>query len=286
MEHVKTIALSLNDIVFENRNKNYGAYQIRQAYENHLSRATMIGVAMFALALAAFWFKFHQEPADSVINTDGILEMREVVLTPPPPVIEPPILEPPKSDPTPPAASAAAPVVATVVNRELTVTTSDQVDPNENPPTQDELANKVNGSTNTDGPPATDGASSGSGTGTGIGGTDTGIEVNVDEVINFADKMPEYEGGQKAMAKFFRDNMRVPSVVGEKEISGTVYVGFVVNNKGEVTDVKILKGIHPACDNEAIRVVSKMKKWIPGQQAGRNVSVRYTIPIRFDYQRM
>lgn len=93
--------------------------------------------------------------------------------------------------------------------------------------------------------------------------------------------MPQYEGGQTAMMRFIVGEMNYPGIAQRQEIEGTVYVTFVVNREGHVSDVKITKGISPECDKEAMRVVAKMKKWTAGMQNHVPVSVRMTLPIVF-----
>ena len=96
--------------------------------------------------------------------------------------------------------------------------------------------------------------------------------------------MPAFPGGDAALARFLSRNLRFPASAQRNDVSGLVYVSFVISRDGAVTDVKILKGVEEACDAEAVRVVGKMPNWNPGRQNGRSVSVRYSIPIRFAVQ--
>lgn len=92
---------------------------------------------------------------------------------------------------------------------------------------------------------------------------------------------PEYPCGYQAMAKFIGKNMTYPRTAVKQKIQGIVYVGFIVESNGSISDVKTLKGISKECDLEAERVVSLMPKWKPGQVNGENVAVRFVLPISF-----
>jgi len=109
----------------------------------------------------------------------------------------------------------------------------------------------------------------------------TSTSMNNDKVLATSEKMPAYQGGDKALVKFIMDNIKYPQAAKEKGIMGTVYISFVVESDGTVADVKVDKGIGSGCDEEAMRVVKLMPKWVPGQDAGKNVSVALKLPIKF-----
>ncbi len=92
---------------------------------------------------------------------------------------------------------------------------------------------------------------------------------------------PEYPGGPGEMAVFIQDNFVYPEMAREMGEQGTVWVEFVVYSDGTIKDVKVVKGVSKSLDKEAKRVVNKMPKWKPGEQAGKKVRVRYTIPINY-----
>lgn len=102
-----------------------------------------------------------------------------------------------------------------------------------------------------------------------------------EEIFDFAEVEPAFPGGEAAMAQWINDNIEYPTVSAEMGEQGIVYVQFVVQKDGSIKNVKVLKGVSTDLDNEAKRVVSKMPKWSPGEQAGKKVSVRYTLPIHF-----
>ncbi len=103
-------------------------------------------------------------------------------------------------------------------------------------------------------------------------------------VFFIVEQMPVFPGGEEALRKYIAQSVKYPAIAQENGIQGRVFVAFVVNTKGEVTDVKIARGVDPNLDKEAIRVVTNMPKWTPGKQRGKAVKVSYTVPINFVLQ--
>jgi len=103
-----------------------------------------------------------------------------------------------------------------------------------------------------------------------------------EEIFLVVEKQPKYPGGESARKKFFEENLKYPKQSKEKGIQGKVYVAFVVEKDGSITNVKMLRGIDPLLDNEALRVVRSMPKWEPGTQRGQNVRVQFNMPIKFE----
>ena len=99
-----------------------------------------------------------------------------------------------------------------------------------------------------------------------------------------AEKMPEYPGGMNALYAFLVDNLKYPAYCRKKGIEGRVLVKFVINEDGTVSDLTIKKSVDPLLDEEALRVLHLMPKWIPGQQEGKYVKVQYALPIRFSLE--
>ncbi|MFK8045011.1 MAG: energy transducer TonB [Crocinitomicaceae bacterium] len=99
-------------------------------------------------------------------------------------------------------------------------------------------------------------------------------------ILDFAEVNPEFPGGAGEMGVFIRENFEYPEIAREMGEQGTVYVEFVVNKDGSIVDLKVVKSVSPAIDREALRVVKSMPKWKPGEQAGKAVTVRFTIPIK------
>jgi len=109
-------------------------------------------------------------------------------------------------------------------------------------------------------------------------------EVVEQEVFTIVEEMPSYPGGDAKMYEYLGKNIKYPQIARESSIQGRVFVNFVVEPDGSVTNVKVLRGIGGGCDEEAMRVVKSMPKWKPGKQRGKAVRVSYTLPVVFKLQ--
>jgi periplasmic protein TonB len=249
-----------NEVIFENRNKEYGAYPLRKQYTKRLIFGLVISTgiitALFALAEV---LSRHVPHADAKKKDEKIIEL-----------IDEPVIIPntrkQKMQRTSIAINPNAPV------RVVT----DQT-PVEKPAEQqsESLTENPNGSV--DGEldvVATHGLSV-----EGIEGVPQVVETPT--VTDFPQVWPEYEGGHEAMMKFITKHMRYPSSAARQGIQGPVFVQFVVKGDGSISDVLVIRGIHPDCDKEAARVVSMLKKWRGGKQNGIPVGVRMVLPITF-----
>ena len=119
------------------------------------------------------------------------------------------------------------------------------------------------------------------------------VEPNFDEVVEDEDRpgvymiveqMPEFPGGDKSLFQFIADNTKYPADAKEKGIKGRVFVNFIVEPDGSVSDIRVLRGIGGGCDEEAVRIVESMPKFKPGMQNGEAVRVSYTVPVNFKLQ--
>lgn len=103
-----------------------------------------------------------------------------------------------------------------------------------------------------------------------------------DEVIfQVVEEMPSFPGGRSALNRYLSSNLNYPEAAINADIQGTVYIGFIVDEYGALRDISVLKSVNILLDNEAIRVVEAMPTWEPGRQRGKNVRVKYTLPITF-----
>lgn len=111
-------------------------------------------------------------------------------------------------------------------------------------------------------------------------------KVEDEQPMNIAmvEQKPEFNGGEAAMYKWLSDNIVYPSVASEEGVQGRVVVEFVVGKDGSITNVRVVRPRHPALDKEAVRVVKAMPKWIPGRNNGQPVKVTYTLPVTFKLQ--
>ena len=108
--------------------------------------------------------------------------------------------------------------------------------------------------------------------------------VDEKQIFVVVESMPTYPGGQAELMRYLHSQIKYPALAKESGISGRVFVSFVIERDGSVTDITILRGIGGGCDEEAIRVVKSMPKWNPGTQRGQPVRVRFNLPIKFTLQ--
>jgi protein TonB len=251
------------DVVFENRNKEYGAYFIRRNYSKHVIFALigMLLVLGFVLAYPtiAEWIKGQQDVEPVVLKTTKYTD-----LAAPPPIQEntPP---PPKLDIPPP--------VKTIIKFLPPKVTEKEVQEEEEMPTIDEIKENDTGATDVEG--------------TGEVVFDEPVAevakpaVEEDVIFTVVEQPAEFEGGLQAMAKFVGKNLKYPAVARRMGIEGSVFVSFVVDKAGNISDVQVIKGVSAECDKEAARVVSIMPPWKPGKQNGKAVKSRFVLPIKF-----
>lgn len=110
-------------------------------------------------------------------------------------------------------------------------------------------------------------------------------EAEEEEIFFIVEDMPDFQGGgQDAFRKYIAENLRYPQIAAENGIQGRVFVQFVVNANGEVSDATVVRGVDPSLDREAIRVVMSSPSWTPGRQRGEPVRVAFTFPINFVLQ--
>ncbi len=113
---------------------------------------------------------------------------------------------------------------------------------------------------------------------------DSLIQSKDTTVFTIVDQQPEYPGGNQAMYAFLNSTIIYPDSAKNNGITGTVYITFVINPDGKLSEATIARGIRncPECDREAMRVILLMPDWIPGKQSGRAVRVKYMLPIKFN----
>ena len=109
-------------------------------------------------------------------------------------------------------------------------------------------------------------------------------EVVEQEIFKIVEEMPAFPGGEAKLMEYVAKNVKYPQIARETGVQGRVYVNFVVEPDGSVSNVSVLRGIGGGCDEEAIRVVKNMPKWKPGKQRGKAVRVSYMLPVNFKLQ--
>ena len=109
-------------------------------------------------------------------------------------------------------------------------------------------------------------------------------EVVEQEIFQIVEEMPQFPGGEAKLMEYVAKNIKYPQIARETGIQGRVFVGFVVEPDGSISNVKLLRGIGGGCDEEAMRVIKSLPKWKPGKQRGKAVRVSYQIPVFFKLQ--
>ena len=105
-----------------------------------------------------------------------------------------------------------------------------------------------------------------------------------DKVYDVCEQMPIYEGGDAALLKYLRENLKYPDKTKDRGVQGRLVIGFIVEKDGSLTNVKVLRAVDIALDAEVLRLVKGMPKWIPGRHNGQRVRVRYLLPIHICLQ--
>jgi len=253
-----------NEIVFADRNKEYGAYVLRKEYNKRVSWI-LLGVFIFSLLLFGVKYYIDTRPKE----VEKPIDMTNIVvdLTPPPPQEE----QPPPPPPPPP------PPVVEMVKFTPPVIKDDAVE--EEPQKIQEEVKDVNvGTKDQEGdkdivaPP----------TETVAGPT----EPAQPEIFTIVEEQAEFPGGMAELVKFIQKNLQYPPMAREAGITGKCVLRFVVNETGEISNVEVLKGVPgcPDCDKEAVRVVKAMPKWKPGKMTGKAVKCYFNLPINFKLQ--
>jgi protein TonB len=264
---------NLDELVFEKRNKAYGAYAIRKSYPDNLKRSIYFTlVPMFLLFLISIYFqskkKIEPLPPDSQTNgkassdKDKILKDEKVqfanfeIVMPDLPienftvVADKKVIKPVqiKRADIKPIISAGFSGITSLFNSGTGI-----------------------------GSPGSGGPGSG-----GIGGIELPV-ITKPEILDFSEIMPEFPGGIEAMQVYIQKNLSYPRWAIENNIKGKVVLSFVVMPDGSIEFSEIERGIGFGCDDEALRVVNEMPKWKPGIQNGKKVAVKFILPIRFDH---
>ncbi|MBC7448408.1 MAG: energy transducer TonB [Hymenobacteraceae bacterium] len=258
---------SLNDIIFEGRNKAYGAYELRRIYPRHLKRAVAAMLVVCAAILAGPRVLEYWSPAEVAVPKPRLIEDDLRVIT------EVPKFEDPAPPVQPVAATPPPPVATTQFVRPVIVTNQPAViDPVLTTMAQANNAENLGAQT--------------------LEGIDAPAALLAEAVaVPTADNpaaiftnvqtMPEYPGGIAALLRFVAHHTKYPPLALRNSIEGRVYLRFVVDETGQVMNPVVVKGIGGGCDEEAVRVLRTLPRFTPGQQNGRPVKVYFSLPISF-----
>ncbi|PZF71359.1 energy transducer TonB [Taibaiella soli] len=272
MERTALLHTDYLDILFQNRNKAYGGYELRKHYPDRIRKA-LFTVVFFVSGLGGYqlYTTLHKHQTSAVFPKETVIHLQNIpvdnLYVPPPP--------------PPPKAVAAPKVAATVANPPITIAPDKTVI--DNPPkTSDDLKGKQIGAHDNPGNGGDSpdlGGKTGAGTGTGeMPAGNVGDLPASSEPVRFVEQMPQFAG---SMEDYLHNNLRYPEMAREAGVQGRVVVEFVVNEVGEIGAIKVRRGIGGGCDDEAVRVIKNMPRWRPGKQNGHPVNVLMTLPITF-----
>lgn len=275
MAKIDLISSEWTDLVFEGRNRGYGAYVLRKGTSKRNLWAIIFVIIVAVLAFLAISLNRMIEANKKVDNTQ-LVELsqlaekkeakkkdKEVVKIEPEKVVE--------------KVKSSIKFTAPVIKKDSEVKEEDQIDLN-----KIEHSNTSIGTFNVEGNDE-------------VGGEILKAKEEIaqpeppkheeeNKVFDVVEQAPSFPGGEAALMRWLRDNIKYPVVAAENGVSGKVIVQFVVGKNGAISNVKVVKSIDPSLDREAVRVVSDMPKWTPGKQNGTSVNVRYTLPVTFKLQ--
>lgn len=260
--------VSFVDVLFEGRNKAYGAYDLRVHYTERLQKAVLLAVAMAGTVIwLSWWVSLRGDDALTFSHPSGghfppstvtrLTDLRELSSG---------------------GISNAGEQFVIVRDHEV-VEKPDKPEPVK--PTDHSASSGNGGGNNTGGGDLTGGGPAGP-------GPSEVVEPVKPEppaaAVDFAEAMPEFPGGEDAMMAFLGKHMRYPALAKDAGIEGRVVIAFIVNEAGAITDLHVIRGIGGGCDEEAVRVVKMMPSWKAGEQNGRKVRVNYVLPVTFKLQ--
>lgn len=251
-----------DDLIFESRNKEYGAYKLRKEYKYILAISTLIAI-FIACCAALIPFYIAKKSATRIIpggqryiqvQMDEFIPPEEQIILPTPP--------PPGLGQVKELRYLPPEIVDTVITTERTLVTTDE-------------AIAYAGDTTIVEPIA----GFGDILSEGEGGSAT------EETFVIVEEMPTFMGGDiNTFRQWVQKRTRYPSTAIENDIKGKVTLTFIIEKDGSVSNIAVVKGVHPLLDDEAIRVISSSPRWRPGLQRGHAVRVRYTMPLIFQFE--
>jgi len=253
MKRNENMVPEFDEIIFENRNKSYGAYDIRKHYKSATSISVLGGVFLCSALLIAVSLK-----PEKVIANEG---PKQVIITVSDPFV--PVIETPPEAKAPPELVKPDAYVAPVVTSDTTVKTDflgitdDYLDNVRDGVARDSVPEFIN--------------------------SEPIIPVE-EKILIFVDETPEYPGGLSELMKFVGENLDYPTDAIANNIQGRVVLKFVVNKDGSVDRIEVINSIDPLLDAEAIRVVGTLPKFKPGKQGGVPVPVWFILPVLFRLQ--
>ena len=279
MTQIDLISNEWSDLLFENRNKEYGAYVLRHQTSARNIMSIIAVLILFAIAMA---FMVAKNAIDDY-RAKNMPHTQVVELTPwndkkTEPKVErvEPIREE-KIEQIVEKVKSSIKFIAPIIKKDS------EVDPKDEMKTQEEImSSKVAvGFANVIG---NDESADVLRSKTLLVSEPVKPKEEESTVFEYVEQMPSFPGGDAALMRYLSKNIKYPPLAEENGIQGRVICSFVVERDGSVSDIRIKRSVDPSLDKEAMRVVSAMPKWIPGRQNGQMVRVKYTLPVTFRLQ--
>jgi len=257
MAKEKIIAPPFDDIVFENRNKEYGAYRLRKKYKRNVIISMLIAVIIFSTAIIIPYLNAKAAESRARARAEREVEIKMENLDQPTEQVAPPPPPPPPPQEAVQQSRYVPPVVVDSVKPEEggQLMAADQAQVEVRDEEVIEFVQEVKEEVKEEEPEA--------------------------EPFVVVEEMPMFPGGDAALLQFIAEHTQYPEVAKENNIQGKVIVRFCVTSKGTVDRVSVLKGVDPELDKEAMRVVTTLPPFKPGKQGGIPVPVWYMVPINF-----
>ena len=264
MAKIDLTSYEWRELIFQGKNKEYGAYKMRSESDRRHNIAMIIIAIVAVVGFSLPRLIQMVKPKDRVVNVDvtAISKLNK------PAEVKNDVKKLAEAIPPPDLKSAVKFTVPKIVD-EKEVTDENALK------SQEELTKSTASISLAD--------VKGSATGTvDIADVKANVTQEVDEkVYTVIEQMPQFPGGESELLGYISKNLKYPVIAQENGIQGKVIVRFVVTKNGSVDKVEVVRQLDPACDKEAMRVIRSLPKFIPGKQNGVNVSVWYTLPITF-----
>lgn len=259
------------DMIFEGKNKAYGAYSMRQNFAKRLnfSCILVLVVAAVGFSIPTLIKLATPEQKDVMTEVTTLSQLEE------PEVKQEEVKKVEPVAPPPPALKSSIKFTAPVIKKDEEVNEEDEIKSQEEL-TESKVTISIADVKGTDEEHGQDIAD--------LQQIVTQAPVEEEKVFDMVEQMPQFPGGVQELMKWINKELNYPTVAAEQGIQGRVQVQFVVGSDGSIRDVAVVRGVDPYLDKEAVRVVNAMPKWIPGKQNGEAVSVKYTLPIVFRLQ--
>lgn len=284
MERQHILKADFLDILFEHRNKNYGAYELRSNYSRRLRKALSFTVLLISMVVAVPFLASLKANASGDIKPPPIV-CTFTTITP----VPKPILPKPKGN-KPTKCGGPAKDLNSKIFTAPTIDAAQNINDDDKLPSQRDMDKHIAGTINTDDGrddnPDLGGPSKSPDDGhNGYTLVDEKEDTKIHNVFDGGIEIyPEFPGGEEAMIRFISSHIKYPATALENEIQGKVVLGFTVDKKGAITDIHLVRGIGFGCDEEAQRVMKMMPKWKPAQMNGKSVNVMYQIPIEYSIE--